>query len=1345
MNDENARQTVVPESPYPGIDPYTYAERDVFFAREAESRKLARLIVLYRGVLLYSDSGNGKSSLINAGLTPLAIQEGYQPQRIRVQPRSGEEIVVERISESADSDQRFLPSVLAPDETQQSAVLSVEKFLDVLRQRAAEAKPLLVFDQFEEWVTLFEEKSTKEGIGQQHTIQGKICDAIASLINDTTLPVKVLISLREDYLAKLAPLFKRCPNIPDQYLRLVPLSGDQIYRVIRGPFDRYPGRYPQEINSTLAKKIQAQFESRSGGASVRLTEIQIVCRKLFESWTTGEDLEELFTTQNGVEGILEKYLEQALESLDSQQREPAVCLLTRMITSAGTRMVIPEDDLLTRAEHEEGIPRKVLGKTIVSLEQRAKLIQREVRRDVSYCEIASEFLVGWIGRKAQEHRLQAEQKKFEHLQHARRRRLAVGIGVGFLLALAILAAVFLEMRFVRKGHESESRHLADLAGQVLSRSKAESLVLAQLAVSETYFKYKIATPEAEMALRRAVLANNPAVVGPQLTGFNGQVNEMLFSSNGNRLASVSSDNSVTVWDLDSNKSLFTSGPQTSRPVSLAINPDGSCVAIVDKDHRVHFWDLSSLSAVLSSLPADDRKLRGFSFTREVKGLEVDDAVAKVRNSISGQLAFTLRLRFDAVSPLALSGDGQRLATTNAFGAMRVWDTQSGQELWTVPANGNVVIAAFSSDGKWLAVASRYGVDLMICDVVKRHVAYKLLAPRPGFTAFTINSEGTRLAIGYADKIPHAIELVKGQKARPRPRTAAFSADGKHLAIANQDGAVKVLDSLSRNEEGAPLPEQTDVVQVASSSDGSRLVTASKDGTVKVWNALSGKVISTHSGLGTPLNFSPDSTRLATAGSENGTVNVWDTSSGEKLRTIRVQGQARLATFCPDNTRLLTHSDEKVQIWDLPSAVEPKELHNLSRDLRAVAFSPNCGLLATASGDGSVRLWDASDGANKGNFSGSPPQMLTFGPDGTRLAVAHEDRTLTVVDTTDGRRLNTLATNGSQMKAMSFDPAGRDIATVTEEGDISIDVLSVEDLMAAARQQPHSSLTLDECKRLSLHQKLCEALDWAARAEKLAVNGQLPEAIAAFKKAKSLDSTLPYDPKMEARRLVAQVRLAEGRKLTVGNLTEATKKFEEAKLLDPSLRIDPQTEGERIVVQKHVLDGRNLATEGKLPEATREFQQAKLLDPSLQINPEAEANSWAAREQVSKGLDLAQKGNIKEAVTAFGIAQKLDSTKITGESWNNLCWAGSVGGHADQVLSACEKALALEPGNWHFRDSRGLARSLTGNKTGAILDFRAYVEQAENARLKSQRQDWIAALRRGKNPFSPTVLKNLAGQ
>ncbi len=423
------------DSPYPGTEPFSYAGRNIFFGRETEARTLIRLIVLYRGVLLYSDSGAGKSSLVNAGLIPLAIDEGFQPERIRVQPRSGEEIIVERLSEIVGGGPPLLPSVFAPDEKQTRAVLSVEKFLETLRERAGAVRPLLIFDQFEEWVTLFEEYSTGQVQDELETSKERILNALVELVNDSELPVKVLIVLREDYLAKLTPLFKRCPSLPDHYVRLSPLKGDQVYRAIRGPFEEYPGRYRTELSPSLAKEIQKQFEGRSRGIDIRLTEVQIVCRILFETGKQGPELEQVFTDQGGVKGILEMYLEHALESLEIEHREPAVGLLTRMVTSAGTRNVISRDDLLSRVALEDGTPRELLSKTLDSLD-RLTLVRRQRLREVYYYEIASEFLVGWILKEAQRQRL-TEQRKLLEQEEAGRGRVFRGLAAGLAVALLI--------------------------------------------------------------------------------------------------------------------------------------------------------------------------------------------------------------------------------------------------------------------------------------------------------------------------------------------------------------------------------------------------------------------------------------------------------------------------------------------------------------------------------------------------------------------------------------------------------------------------------------------------------------------------------------------------------------------------------------------------------------------------------------------------------------------------------------------------------------------------------------------------------------------------------------------
>lgn len=109
-------------------------------------------------------------------------------------------------------------------------------------------------------------------------------------------------------------------------------------------------------------------------------------------------------------------------------------------------------------------------------------------------------------------------------------------------------------------------------------------------------------------------------------------------------------------------------------------------------------------------------------------------------------------------------------------------------------------------------------------------------------------------------------------------------------------------------------------------------------------------------------------------------------------------------------------------------------------------------------------------------------------------------------------------------------------------------------------------------------------------------------------------------------------------------------------------------------------------------------------------------------------------------------------------WNILCRNGSLWQYAVEVMPACEQAvmLASEYEKAIMRDSRGLARALTGDIDGAIEDFQASIHWLENKgktpqsafplaivqQKKAQRQRWIDALKADENPFTFEVLKRL---
>lgn len=129
--------------------------------------------------------------------------------------------------------------------------------------------------------------------------------------------------------------------------------------------------------------------------------------------------------------------------------------------------------------------------------------------------------------------------------------------------------------------------------------------------------------------------------------------------------------------------------------------------------------------------------------------------------------------------------------------------------------------------------------------------------------------------------------------------------------------------------------------------------------------------------------------------------------------------------------------------------------------------------------------------------------------------------------------------------------------------------------------------------------------------------------------------------------------------------------------------------------------------------------------------------------LARGENLVRRGEVKRALSLYAEAEILNSSlAVSAGDWNTLCWFGSLWGQAADVIDACNKAVELAPKQEEFRDSRGLARALSGDIEGAIEDFQIFVEETKDESRKYQRQSWINSLRQGQNPFTPENLKQL---
>jgi hypothetical protein len=475
MTDSAIPPLELPDAPYPGAEPFRLIDHPIFFERKHETRLLLQEIIVYRGVLLYGDSGAGKSSLINAGLIPTVRNEGFVPDRIRLKNLRDGEIIIERISLREDGKPPFLtPSLAGESGETDRVVLSINDFRTRLFDFAKEHYPLLIFDQFEEFATLFEQTQKPEESREAQRNQAEILKLLVELLRHRELKVKMLFSFREDYFAKLTQLFALSPELQQQYIRLIPPTTEKLREIIAGPFRNnelrahFVSRSPSKavFSDKLIDALEKDFRGRSTAGILNLTEVQLACQELWSSPTP----EELYSKEN-VSGLLRLVLEDAVAKLAEQNlREPGVALLSFMVTSFGTRNVISEFDLLGQVRSAGDFEDEALKRALNLLVTDSKLVRKVVLREAPHYEIVSEFFAPWIAeRRREREKIKAEREQQVSEKALRLRRITSIAAVAGAMAFLILTVGSLLIQY-RRGQ------LAEVSSQLLELQKRQAQV-----------------------------------------------------------------------------------------------------------------------------------------------------------------------------------------------------------------------------------------------------------------------------------------------------------------------------------------------------------------------------------------------------------------------------------------------------------------------------------------------------------------------------------------------------------------------------------------------------------------------------------------------------------------------------------------------------------------------------------------------------------------------------------------------------------------------------------------------------------------------------------------------------
>jgi WD40 repeat protein len=950
-----------------------------------------------------------------------------------VQPRPGEELVVERMLASEEGS--FLPSSLAADgDDSPQIVLSVDALRARLREipKDADVRPLLIFDQFEELVTLFEEALEGAALAQGRVCQQQIVDLIVEVLRDETLPVKLLFAFREDYLAKVKRLLALCPELVDQSLHLAPPGTDALYEIIRGPFERHPGRFDRELSPELAEDLSAAIASRTAsgapdlkaGGTVNLTEVQIVCLRLWQS-----DDPEALLAERGVQGLLEDYLEQSLQSFREELHYPAVALLSQMVTGSGVRNVISDDDLIDRVRAEEPeIPRERLVDALDELERGTKLVRRERRRELDLYEISSEFLVPWIGRQREERlrareraeleRLKAEeQAELERRLEEKRRqqrttlvtRLGLVISVLFLAAVALgLLALFSFLSARTERDQSQSRELAQNA---VARLDSGDLSAARNLAGDAFRKNE--TTEAEEALRSALVASLPSRRSRPLLQ-ESQVNTAGFSPDG-RLLVVGSEDLFAARFVDTS-----TGDEVGRrlrhhgPVkSAAFSPDGRRVVTASGDGTAQVWNAETRKPIGPPLRHRGQvNSAAFSPDGDLVVTASDDRTARLWNATTGAPVGQPLQHTAAVTSAAFSPDGRRVITGTFDGKATIWNRDTGRAETVLRGHEGAV---------W-------------------SVAFSPASPR-GDVVATAGDDGAAIVWRVSARRP--LSIVRSDAPL---KSVAFSPGGRLLVAAGLDQVARVWTAQT-GERITVLQGHLEPINSATfSRDGARIATAGLDG-VRIWDTgtvHSSSPLSTASSSG--ADFDPDG-KLVVAAGPGGVTRFWQVAGRRPAGgPIRHGAAVESVAFSPDGKLVLTAgADGTVQLWGTECRCKVGNPLRHPREVTSAAFSPNGKLVVTGDVDGAARIWGSEDRALRRTLrptgtsadpllTPGPVTGVAFAPNGKRLVTVADERAR-LWDVASGRELG--AAPPGDVASAAFGPGGKLLVTGSKDGTASI--------------------------------------------------------------------------------------------------------------------------------------------------------------------------------------------------------------------------------------------------------------------------------------------------------------------
>lgn len=1059
-------------NPYVGPRSLRYGEH--IYGRDREARQLLELLIAERIVLLYSPSGAGKTSLIQAALIPeLEAEEFHVLPVIRVGRGTADEAYP--CNPYVMSALLSLEQGVAAEDAIPVAELAAMQLSEYLQRREAREDSgdgtFLIFDQFEEILTI--DPMNREA-------KMDFFNQVGEALRD--LKRWALFAMREDHVAALDSYLRPIPTRLKSTFRLDLLNADAGRIAVQRPAKECGVEFTEGATTKLVDDLrEVAVQSPTGATEMQLgpyiepVQLQVVCYRLWEKLPEGvKEITEAQVVGTGdVDSALADYYAERVSQIAGKcgvkERVLREWFDRRLITESGIR-----SQVMVGSENSREICEAAIQELV-----NVHLIRGEERRGVTWLELAHDRLVkpirannaAWWERNlsvlqhqaavwnnqgrsdalclrgdarkeaqrwADEHDDELTQTEREFLEGCQRnhdaRKNKWALWAAAVLGIVLTGISVLALWAWRQKEDAvRERQDADTARQMAveqrkmaedERNIANARSMAARAMQLRDDRLDISMLLATEAYR---LRDQPDTRGallttayhnPRLTtylhGSMSQIGAVAFSHDGTRLATGDYKGNVALWDAATHQVVERLPAFVGDAVrTIAFSADEHYMAVSSKARQLVLRDLRTRE--LKPFPAKN------AHTGDVWSVAfTDDSAFLVSGDSKGQINLW-EIATDDVQVLLPSGSGVRGVAFDPAGMQLAAGCNDGRILlWRREA------------GAWISVKRDFSIDHPNdpeTDPKRREENVNVDAHLSHVRCLAISADGRYIAVGRRSG---AADLYDLSGPGERLNVAAF---GRH------DGPVSSL-AFSPGTTGVP-------------PDFTRLVTAGFDGTVQLWKVPSmepvGPPMTGHVGRVLSVAFCADKKSVVSGGADRRAI-LWDTwihvgqtgraeSTGTSFSLAFSPDGVFEGSGFPDGSVLLAKHD--LENWD--AILVPVKIPPVVPGCPIITFSGDSRRMVASAGEGMLCVYDVtkSDARGLPSIVGKIPvasakkfHAICLSRDGEKVAAAFssegvEDARILVWNVATGEPLFPAPLTNpadSVTFAIEFSPDGKRLVT-----------------------------------------------------------------------------------------------------------------------------------------------------------------------------------------------------------------------------------------------------------------------------------------------------------------------------